>query len=180
MLLPSHAPSPHAPASASASSSSPSPSSPTGSYFELPRVPGRLAIVMGTESTGVSPELLAAADRRIYLPMRGFADSLNLSVAAALVLQKVLSAMNDARNDTAMRSRGNRSSTVVNEGQDTGAAASAAAATYASGDATPAQRLALRMEWYPLLARSAEERARFLARIDTGDIPTPFKVRRVG
>ena len=33
-------------------------------------------------------ELLQAADERVYLPLRGFADSLNLSVAAALVLHQ--------------------------------------------------------------------------------------------
>jgi tRNA G18 (ribose-2'-O)-methylase SpoU len=31
--------------------------------------------------------MLAAADRRVYLPLHGWADSLNLSVATALVLQ---------------------------------------------------------------------------------------------
>ena len=50
-------------------------------------LPARMAIVFGTESTGCSEEMLAAADRRVYLPLHGFADSLNLSVAAALVLQ---------------------------------------------------------------------------------------------
>ena len=50
-------------------------------------LPPKLAIVMGTESTGVSLEFLNAAHKRIYLPLRGFADSLNLSVAAALVMQ---------------------------------------------------------------------------------------------
>jgi tRNA G18 (ribose-2'-O)-methylase SpoU len=52
-------------------------------------VPQRLAIVFGTESVGCTAEILAAADRRVYLPLRGFADSLNLSVAAALVLQQL-------------------------------------------------------------------------------------------
>ena len=53
-------------------------------------IPRRLALAFGTESTGASPTLLAAADLRIYLPLHGFADSLNLSVAAALVLFKVM------------------------------------------------------------------------------------------
>ena len=47
-------------------------------------------MVIGTEATGVSRELLAACHRRVYLPQNGFADSLNASVAAALVLQTVL------------------------------------------------------------------------------------------
>jgi hypothetical protein len=52
-------------------------------------LPDKLAIVFGTESVGCTQEILEAADRRVYLPLRGFADSLNLSVAAALVLQKL-------------------------------------------------------------------------------------------
>ena len=49
-------------------------------------LPSKLAIVMGTEAVGCSQEMLDAADLRIYLPLRGFADSLNLSVATALII----------------------------------------------------------------------------------------------
>lgn len=52
-------------------------------------LPKKLAIVMGTEAVGCSQEMLEAADLRIYLPLRGFADSLNLSVATALVIHHV-------------------------------------------------------------------------------------------
>jgi tRNA(Leu) C34 or U34 (ribose-2'-O)-methylase TrmL len=50
-------------------------------------VPPKLAIVFGTESTGCSEEMLTTCDQRVYLPLTGFADSLNLSVAAAMVMQ---------------------------------------------------------------------------------------------
>ncbi|KAG2851908.1 hypothetical protein PC114_g28836, partial [Phytophthora cactorum] len=50
-------------------------------------LPARLAIVIGRETNGVSPEMLRAAHRRVYLPLFGFSESLNLSVATALVLQ---------------------------------------------------------------------------------------------
>ncbi|CAE8679969.1 unnamed protein product [Polarella glacialis] len=53
-------------------------------------MPPRLALVLGTESTGVSTEMLSAADQRIYLPQNGFSDSLNVSVASALALQTLL------------------------------------------------------------------------------------------
>ena len=53
-------------------------------------LPERVALVMGTESTGASPEMLLAADRRVYLPLHGFADSLNLSVAAAMLMQRLM------------------------------------------------------------------------------------------
>jgi tRNA G18 (ribose-2'-O)-methylase SpoU len=49
-------------------------------------LPSKLAIVFGTEAVGCSQELLDKADLRVYLPLRGFADSLNLSVATALVI----------------------------------------------------------------------------------------------
>lgn len=44
---------------------------------------------MGTESVGVSQEMLDGADLRVYLPLRGYADSLNLSVATALVIHQL-------------------------------------------------------------------------------------------
>jgi tRNA G18 (ribose-2'-O)-methylase SpoU len=49
-------------------------------------IPEKLAIVFGTEAVGCSTEILEASDKRVYLPLRGFADSLNLSVATALVV----------------------------------------------------------------------------------------------
>jgi len=49
-------------------------------------IPDKLAIVFGTEAVGCSTEILDASDKRVYLPLRGFADSLNLSVATALVV----------------------------------------------------------------------------------------------
>eukprot|EP00939_MAST-03C_sp_MAST-3C-sp1_P002063 g2063.t1 len=53
-------------------------------------IPEKLAVVMGTEATGASKTMLEAADQRIYLPLHGFADSLNVSVAAAMLIQRVM------------------------------------------------------------------------------------------
>jgi tRNA(Leu) C34 or U34 (ribose-2'-O)-methylase TrmL len=50
------------------------------------KLPEKIALVMGTEAVGASQYILDEADRRVYLPLRGFADSLNLSVATALVI----------------------------------------------------------------------------------------------
>lgn len=44
------------------------------------------AIVLGTESTGLSDQWLNAADRNIIIPMHGTVDSMNVSVSAAIVL----------------------------------------------------------------------------------------------
>jgi tRNA (guanosine-2'-O-)-methyltransferase len=43
------------------------------------------AIVLGNEKDGVSPEMLDLADGRFRIPMQGFSQSFNISVAAALV-----------------------------------------------------------------------------------------------
>lgn len=53
-------------------------------------LPDKLALVIGTESTGVSTFMLEHSDRRVFLPQNGFADSLNASVAAALCLHTLL------------------------------------------------------------------------------------------
>lgn len=45
-----------------------------------------VCVWFGAELAGVGPEARAAADGVITLPMRGFVQSLNISVAAALIL----------------------------------------------------------------------------------------------
>ncbi len=44
------------------------------------------ALVFGNERDGVSPEMLALADRTCLVPMAGFTQSFNISVAAAVCL----------------------------------------------------------------------------------------------
>ena len=43
-------------------------------------------LIMGNEKDGVSPEVLAQATEVIYIPMQGMVQSLNVSVATALIL----------------------------------------------------------------------------------------------
>lgn len=50
------------------------------------------AVVFGNERDGVCPEILAASDARVILPMGGFAQSFNISVAAALTMYHALRA----------------------------------------------------------------------------------------
>ncbi|KXK38129.1 MAG: RNA methyltransferase [Saprospiraceae bacterium] len=47
---------------------------------------GPIAIVVGTESTGLSDEWILAADYNMIIPMRGQIDSMNVSVSAAILL----------------------------------------------------------------------------------------------
>jgi len=51
---------------------------------------GPVALVFGNESRGVSDEALALADARYAIPMRGFSQSLNVSVAAAVSLARAV------------------------------------------------------------------------------------------
>ena len=51
--------------------------------------PAKVAVVIGREADGCDAAFLAAAARRVYVPLRGFTSSLNLSVATALVLSRV-------------------------------------------------------------------------------------------
>lgn len=44
------------------------------------------AIVLGTEKFGISPEALAMCDQSIVIPMLGMTQSLNVSVATAVIL----------------------------------------------------------------------------------------------
>jgi RNA methyltransferase, TrmH family len=52
---------------------------------DLP-APARAIVLMGNEQSGLPPEMEAACDQLVKLPMRGRADSLNLAVATAVVL----------------------------------------------------------------------------------------------
>lgn len=46
----------------------------------------RVAVVLGNEHAGISDELERAVDARVRVPMRGFVESLNVSVSAAVLL----------------------------------------------------------------------------------------------
>jgi len=46
----------------------------------------RVGIVLGNERDGIAADLLAACKRRVRVPMRGFVESLNVSVTAAILL----------------------------------------------------------------------------------------------
>jgi tRNA G18 (ribose-2'-O)-methylase SpoU len=47
-------------------------------------VPDRVAVLLGAEGPGLSPAALAAADRRVRIPIRAGVDSLNVGHAAAV------------------------------------------------------------------------------------------------
>lgn len=50
----------------------------------------KLAIIMGNEGQGVSDSLLSLVDQTVYIPMPGHAESLNVAVAAGIVMFQVI------------------------------------------------------------------------------------------
>jgi tRNA (guanosine-2'-O-)-methyltransferase len=50
-----------------------------------------IALVFGNEKDGISPEMQKLADATVILPMRGFVQSYNISVAAAIAFQAISS-----------------------------------------------------------------------------------------
>jgi tRNA(Leu) C34 or U34 (ribose-2'-O)-methylase TrmL len=52
----------------------------------------KLAIVMGNEEKGISQEVRELSDGTFYIPMHGFAESLNLSIATAVICEALDSA----------------------------------------------------------------------------------------
>ena len=51
---------------------------------------GSVVLAVGSEAWGLSEAWLAAADRRVRIPMAGAVDSLNLSASAALLMYEVV------------------------------------------------------------------------------------------
>ncbi|CAD7951694.1 unnamed protein product [Amoebophrya sp. A25] len=51
--------------------------------------PQRIFLVLGSESRGVSPEMLALADRCVHYPLNGACESLNVAVAAGVLLADI-------------------------------------------------------------------------------------------
>lgn len=54
--------------------------------------PERLALVLGNEARGVSEAVVRDAERRVSVPMRGRAESLNVAVAGAILMDRLFGA----------------------------------------------------------------------------------------
>lgn len=55
------------------------------------KVPNKLCLVLGHEVTGVSEELLQQCDEVVFIPMHGKKESINVSVAAGIAMQVLMS-----------------------------------------------------------------------------------------
>lgn len=60
-----------------------------GSALTEEPAPPRLAIALGNEGAGVSSELRARSERTVSLPLAGGAESLNVAVAAGIILYQL-------------------------------------------------------------------------------------------
>jgi tRNA G18 (ribose-2'-O)-methylase SpoU len=59
----------------------------TLSEFEPPQ---EMALLLGTETTGIPPSLLERCVASIYIPQQGIKESLNVAIAAAIAAWKML------------------------------------------------------------------------------------------
>ena len=53
---------------------------------------GGTAVVIGNEGNGLPPEVAAACDRRVTIPMHGTIESLNAAMAAGIILWEAVKA----------------------------------------------------------------------------------------
>lgn len=60
-----------------------------GAPFYTCRVTGAVALLLGNEAFGVAPDLLARADQTVTIPMAQPVESLNIAVAAGILLYKL-------------------------------------------------------------------------------------------
>lgn len=58
-------------------------------HTEPASLSGPIAVVMGSEEDGISPDLLRLCDQRLRIPMQGQIQSLNVGVAAGIMLFEV-------------------------------------------------------------------------------------------
>ncbi|HWS49228.1 MAG TPA: RNA methyltransferase [Candidatus Methanoperedens sp.] len=49
----------------------------------------KTAVVLGNEHRGLSEEAIGGADEKIYIPMKGMVQSLNISVTAAILMYEI-------------------------------------------------------------------------------------------
>ena len=60
-----------------------------GAFVGSAAAGGRIAVLLGTEGHGLTAEALARADVRLRIPMSGALDSLNIAMAAGIVLHRL-------------------------------------------------------------------------------------------
>jgi len=62
----------------------------TDDVFYQKDLSGPIAVVMGSEETGISREIINMSDASVKMPMNGSIESLNVSVAAGIIIYEVI------------------------------------------------------------------------------------------
>ncbi len=75
-------------------------------YSEV-NLQGALALVLGSEAFGVDPQWFTQADFQLQIPMQGIVDSLNLSVATAVVVFEAVRQRRQVAAQTSYEELGN-------------------------------------------------------------------------
>jgi TrmH family RNA methyltransferase len=57
--------------------------------FDRSEAPARLALALGNEGAGLSPDIRAKAQKTISLPIARDVESLNVAVAAGIILHEL-------------------------------------------------------------------------------------------
>lgn len=57
--------------------------------FQKVQYPNELAIVLGHEKNGVAEDILKESDKKIFVPMRGKKESLNVANCASIILYEI-------------------------------------------------------------------------------------------
>lgn len=73
-----------------------SPHDPDLSIQDIP-IEEPVALMFGTEKSGLTDHALELADKRVVIPMEGFTESFNISVSAALCLFELRSRLNSSQ-----------------------------------------------------------------------------------
>ncbi len=58
-------------------------------HFQKIEYPNKVAILLGHEKRGVDENLLRRVDKKIYIPMRGMKESLNVANCASIMLYEI-------------------------------------------------------------------------------------------
>jgi tRNA (guanosine-2'-O-)-methyltransferase len=61
----------------------------TEDMFKMKLTAKRIALWVGNEHRGLSPEAIAQCDRRLLIPMRGMVQSMNVSVTTAICIYEI-------------------------------------------------------------------------------------------
>ncbi len=62
---------------------------PDAQNFQQIKYPSKLALIFGHEKRGINKEILDRVDKKIFIPMRGKKESLNVANCASIILYEI-------------------------------------------------------------------------------------------